>query len=839
MTISALLPRHVPGGPLQSQLPEGPRATAPGTEALAEKIAQAFAASDGTMHSSGSSPVPDGKGEALGTSGSGTGDASQALAKALANVLNGPTLELDKIDPAQMQALVDASPRIWNALATATQQAHPPIGSVTLPVSTALAGNAELMKALCKGMGALPELRRVDVALPRDNPPTSLNLSALPATSALSVTVPGRPGLTVYVPKGTSVASSTLGPSSGKAFVQFMTDGKADGQPVTLVNHVYARQPKEFASTELAGKTWTTNLNGGTAFKDGNVQASKLESGDIQCRHLVARWLDDRADYHAKKDQQRPQAVAAQPPTGAGDPLPPSRGRGKKRMVEQADSAAKRKAVAPSGGTKPGPSGAASQRFSYAAYSDHKGLQEHVRSSTEQDYRRAPGFAIFTADAFGEMIQSLLKEMGEKGPANRQFMLSDTEHVMGVDLQVKTSPGGQHEYVVNFYDPNRTITHLRGKLDTKGLEALATQPLDFWPRDKSGTGFGGNHTLFAWPPRASDAGPAPSVTARVFGRKDGNFDANFVYAALKTGDASLVQKHLPGCLREDMSGTDENNLAFGYGYAMERGSLEAACAYVDAVLGSGLPERSLLNLLSNSLKSPLYSAMQSGEPAVVSEVTSRILASGALSERAKCDLLTARGPRPSGDSHMLKVVATQAVVPFEAPGLATRQHLAIHAFTTSIMRSGLDLSHKHWLLGKDSHIHQSMLRGNPGAAAAIACAVLEHAKPGEAQVLLEASGKGYSESTGIAQILEALAEAQKQELQKGTEPVSGTWIKHILSLLPKAQEAGVLNPAEVLEIRAKYGTGPEPASTVTPTDTGMPTVPGSGAAGTTTRLSRL
>ncbi|MFY7914038.1 MAG: ShET2/EspL2 family type III secretion system effector toxin, partial [Rubrivivax sp.] len=173
-----------------------------------------------------------------------------------------------------------------------------------------------------------------------------------------------------------------------------------------------------------------TNLNLTAEFPD--------ESGKIACRHLTADWILRRQAHLAApsypKPSEKPAAVDEESPA--------------------------RFSFAPVAS-----SGLIAENLSKSAYEafEDRIMSPHCRRSIVHLSR----LSDFVKDQFATL------ESGQ----NRHFLCATLNHAMGIELRCKPAQGGGPRYVLNFYDPNRTVTSRRIGLDSLDEIALDVRDL--------------------------------------------------------------------------------------------------------------------------------------------------------------------------------------------------------------------------------------------------------------------------------------------------------------------------------------------------------------------------
>ncbi len=117
----------------------------------------------------------------------------------------------------------------------------------------------------------------------------------------------------------------------------------------------------------------------------------------------------------------------------------------------------------------PPPGGGARPRLDYKALSATEPLQAVMPTDLEARFddftRRSRENHLVAVPRWDDFLRSQLSAI--KPGQDRQFLVLSYNHVMHLELQVKPRPGDARDtdWVVTFYDPNRTATHRRVVLD--------------------------------------------------------------------------------------------------------------------------------------------------------------------------------------------------------------------------------------------------------------------------------------------------------------------------------------------------------------------------------------
>jgi len=221
-----------------------------------------------------------------------------------------------------------------------------------------------------------------------------------------SIALPGFNGPKIEMPPG---SAETHIDAWASPLTKVLVDrGYRNGKSVrhNLFNHLYFRRSPHLdgeAPAQSHFKTVAANLNGAARFSIPNGQ-------QIVCRHLGISWLRERIRH-----------LSAQ--SAAGGP----------------------------------------ERFSYIKFSTAEAISAQITAADEALYEtirsRAPENHLVLADHWPRFLRMQLEGMREG--QNLHFVLCTTNHAMGLELRCKRGEPGQKKYVINFYDPNQTMTHSR------------------------------------------------------------------------------------------------------------------------------------------------------------------------------------------------------------------------------------------------------------------------------------------------------------------------------------------------------------------------------------------
>lgn len=632
---------------------------------------------------------------------------------------------------ARVNELPPAAWRALDQLALARGQA---LTRVVLP--PAVAGGD--LAGVARGLGELPALRHLQAHLPPGQAAFRLDGARLardPHTRQAGpvdvvLTLAGDLGELQDVRTPTNVKARAAdrehdGPAPRSIKVQLVDD---DGRVVgrrTLANLGYCRRTPELeaearrqgasddeAADVAQAMALTLNLNMQARFgrddRKGEPLTATVDHGDpIVCRHLGAQWHTDRAAYLEsrtdRKDRKDSKAGEA-----AGD-------------------------------------GSARPRFSMAPMASVEAIAAHVDPQTEVEARamwhgqRTQG--LFSVQRFGQALAAECEAMvpGE----SRRFGVGTVNHFMSVELQVKEDhvDGRSHrEYVVSFYDPNRTA--LPERRVVHDLADLENKPLSDWTGLAMeyayfGPGPGRVGTLVRWGRDAPQAPVQDQVDAddrgcgsylHVMMRQDQAAQVTAAVALLLAAgraDGAPRLQHLQG---------EAPDFPPVLHLAASLNAPAAAAAYIRAIAQAvpqdlALHEAAMLLGSRHRGRTALMAAalgLQGG--AALRPMVEALLADHGLDSWTRMQLLLADDD--DNPSPLLKRLADAHGGAHDAgqPGA----HDRVYAYVRSVAEAHtLEPAHQQAVLASDGAARQALDSGNPAAAAAMLCAVLETGLPPE------------------------------------------------------------------------------------------------------------
>jgi len=318
----------------------------------------------------------------------------------------------------------------------------------------------------------------------------------------------------------------------------------------------------------------------------------------------------------------------------------------------------------------------------------------------------------------------------------RQFFLGTQTHGLSLQLRRKGD-----EYVVTFYDPNATATHQRlvvhhpSQLEGRSL-ANWIAPINM--QDYFGDGASGLGTIavYGFPP---DPNP-PATPARIddtFVSDAGKASAEYLFRCLAQGEIHSVQEGMRSALGSQRSPAEMDafrvEIARGLGCALlynHTASVEICVASVLQANDGVLTADQKKEILGNKL---LFAFMW-GSTEVVAAFARMLANSEHLPLLMRYELLLAAIPctdEKEDDAPLLQIVAQAQGLEAASPEIARKQHHAIFALLREIAASDLPLMTKNGLCGAlygdplRTAASTALAFGNPGAAGAMTCAILE------------------------------------------------------------------------------------------------------------------
>ncbi len=615
-------------------------------------------------------------------------------------------------------------PAAWRALDQVARAQGQALTRVVLPPPVA-GGDLSAVK---RGLGELPALGHLHAQLPDGQAAFDLAGARLnrdprtgePGPVDVVLTLEGDLGHLQWVRTPTNVRARAAdrehdGPAPRGIKVQLVDDEGRTLEQVTLANLGYSRRtpeleaqalrqgatPEEAADVAQAmAMTLSLNMQArfGQADRKGEALTGLVSHGDpIVCRHLGAQWNDDREAYHARR--------------------------------------------------KDGKDSQAGGRFSMAEMTSVEAIAGHVDPATEEAARAMwhgrMTQGLFSVARFG---QALAAECAAMAPGeSRRFAVGTVNHYMAVEVQVKDKHidgRTRRDYVVSFYDPNRTA--LPERRVVHDLADLENKPLADWigaamEHAYFGPGPGRVGTLVRWGRSApqvpvqdqvDEADRASGSHLHIVMRQDQAVQvAATVAQLLAAGRAEGAPRmaHLRG---------EAPDFAPALHLAAALNAPAAAAAYVQAIT------QAVPGDLSIAQAADLLEARHQGRTALMTAalapqgglalrpMVQALLADHGLDSWARMRLLMADDD--DNPSPLLKRLADAHGGAADAGQPAS--HDKVYALVRSVAEARtLEPAHQRALLDAEGAARQALDSGNPAAAAAMLCAVLETDLPAEVQ----------------------------------------------------------------------------------------------------------
>jgi hypothetical protein len=446
-------------------------------------------------------------------SGAERAAAVQQAVSELMRCVNGSRLQVPGFGPA-LTAILDSSPEVWSELSKRIASCGgDPIASVKVAIDPNEVSKGA-MDALCRGLGELPSLTKLEFELPLHASDSHLDLSELPKQGQpIRIQVSGRSGLQVTVPARAKVKAimDSDQPAAAKGLVHALADD-GDRSTQTLRNMVYYRQDKESLPPSC--------LNGAAEFALPRWDSKNLPAPTrlIVCRHITASWLDARQAHRAERQ------------------------------------AAARPGVESKAGVTPKP------RFSAKPFRTAEAISASVPLEQEERYYAALNDgpdALLKFDTLGEALHHQIETMRRGKEAARSRVLVTDQHAIGLDLQVKEE-SGQPAYVVCMADPNSIPLgkHVRCVVDDPS--DLAAHTLSHWTKSTpvSALSRGEPHiaALVPWPPERAGSRERPRRPDIFLSAQDRESN-RFIEWTFRNGDVdramSLLDKALNGPIHDE------------------------------------------------------------------------------------------------------------------------------------------------------------------------------------------------------------------------------------------------------------------------------------------------
>ncbi len=325
---------------------------------------------------------------------------------------------------------------------------------------------------------------------------------------------------------------------------------------------------------------------------------------------------------------------------------------------------------------------------------DNLGTPEAINRNVTKDMEAAhtdrmlysKGAIVSNAD-WGHQISERFREMDEGGEEFGTILVHTTNHAMALGLKLKTGDDNNKSYVVQFYDPNHTVAHMRVAVEVSDLESLeALTAQDFLSSHELSTyDMDDGCAFFGRRLRQGERHVAPiasNPTSRVVHLMCSNADPD----GLRELGTSL--ERMPLDERLELLKAKRDNGTPGLSVAMQMNHADAISAFCDVVQSSGLTTDQLFELLEAKRENGtpgLYMALQDGHADAIGVFCDAVRNSG-LTTNQQCELLKAKRENGTPGLYIaLKVGRADAVRVFgqkvRESGLSQEQKFEILAAT--------------------------------------------------------------------------------------------------------------------------------------------------------------
>ncbi|WP_150599812.1 ShET2/EspL2 family type III secretion system effector toxin [Pandoraea fibrosis] len=340
-------------------------------------------------------------------------------------------------------------------------------------------------------------------------------------------------------------------------------------------------------------------------------------------------------------------------------------------------------------------------RTEYRDFESPESIRRSVSPLAERNFEArvlgAYGYLVENG-GWGNVLAECVREMVVSAEDRRSLLAVTPNHVLAFGIKLKHE-GARRHCIVQFYDPNQTVTHLRAKLrvdsiDRDGLgEILALRAEDFLspfdmkeydlPHDGSTLFLGepathGASRLRCMPEGTPSAitlnqlcfanlsgelgtaisqifasGLSPEQCSERLSAKDSEGTSG-LHLALQGGYVATVHTYVESILKSQLSdelkvsllaGTAANGLP-GICMALQKGHAETVRAYAGLVLGSDLSSTQKLTLMAAHRPDGapgVWAAFRCGHADAI-RAYMKLIATSRLSGEQRCALLAAKDP---------------------------------------------------------------------------------------------------------------------------------------------------------------------------------------------------
>lgn len=629
---------------------------------------------------------------------------SDQLVHDLCSCCVGGELHLNTLGPEALKLAYQLPSTAWAALdhhLTATSNG---VTSMTVPIGL---GTFKWNGNLFGALSALPALQRMTVQLPGDRPEDKallLDLGSLRAPQLQQIFIQPPSGavsrVALTLREGVHAQAIDITHAAlYKSTVQYVDDDlRPQGRPMALAGAPY------FATGHDPELTYN---DGQTIFNVGPDELA-LHNPVIMCRQLATMWGDLRHEYRQAK-------LDSESPVKAGKFVP------LKMLTRQ-------------------------------SIADNMPMD--VESRHQASLQAGP-VAVFDPPSFGLALYRVSESMAPG--SSHIFDVVTDNHVMELELHVKEKDG-RRQCVAAYEDPNSTLPHTRTVITKESSGALGLQGF-LLDGKRVGTYQDATPAVCALYARLRI--DAKSSGGRLVESKGGEHLVDIVTAqgvppsrvaqwfiGMDTAQSRDITQNV---LDKSLNESDIRNLSVGLRDAMNAG-LPGVGVYLQQVLGSTtLDEPTRVRLLSGVQESKaepkpgqervlagstLRSALRMGHAGVAQAFGRAVARAASLDSKSQMALLLAHSETSGAWRDKSQVTALHDICKRSKmwhldPALADKQHRAIHAFVTEVMQSPkLTDAQKRRICSEGDNLHSPAKMAidtkNPGACAAIVCAVLEN-----------------------------------------------------------------------------------------------------------------
>ncbi len=589
----------------------------------------------------------------------------------------------------------------WAALHQALQaDGAPDLNGVFILVGSPAVPNSAVLNRLCAGLKSLSSLTRFEVVAGEGVDRIDLHGLERPCQVLFSP----RPGVMLTIPAGSQIVTQAK-PFSSPGPRSVVQEIDAKGKAVGVA------RPVDDMLFVTPGGHPDVRLNGCAEFAAA-AGAKPLNDPYVRCRHLVRMWLEGKAGACAS--WHTPEAISRAADSGA---------------IEHAF---------------------------------FKQLEAGASS-------------LFNWDRFGHAIAAEFEHM--KAGETRSFAIATETHALAVRLEI-ASRSGCEKYVMTLYDPNATAMEV--ECSGSSIDVFRHQPkLDQYLSARQLSIYGsGDPRLAALFPHSPEASKLQAVKHDL--AASDQISPKCLKWLLTVGDRKASDLALRGALAGPWTSALGEELQDGFARAMEHGPTDGPASvvlqHVLGAAGESLNKEQRFQLLQagkdhkGKYQTALRGAFEAGRAACVADFARQVAhaPSAAFTPAHRRQLLLCT---PAGDPGSVRPILFEMcearTVLHHHPTLLPSQHEAIHGYLAEIVKSPLISEADKAILCRSEYQGRTaalsaLQNGNPGAAAAMFCAVLSHAHGGSAATLTLAMQ--HEGRPSVREVFEALDEGQADQL---------------------------------------------------------------------------